>query len=182
MNKEINYPIKYAVLELKERDGYLNEYDNITKGFIPSKCYVIESDTIYNPDGSNKKTHIVVFPFQDLKGFKISLGNIGKANIPNFEEYEVKCPINMVTELFDNYENAKIVAEQKNEELKCKLLSKYTSSNSSRLSYENYKHRIENGLKICYMFEQLVQIATDNMEISEELTTDEENILKSIRK
>lgn len=182
MNKEINYPIKYAVLELKERNSYLDEYDDITKGFIPSKCYVIESDIIYNPDGSNKMVHIVVFPFQDIKSFKISLGNLGKANIPNFEEYGTICPINMVTDLFDNYENAKIVTEQKNEELKYKLLSKYTSSNLSKLSYENYKHRIENGLEICYMFEQLVQIETENMGISEEPTTNKLNILKPIRK
>ena len=33
MSEEINYPIKYAVLELKERGGWAVNYENITQGF-----------------------------------------------------------------------------------------------------------------------------------------------------
>ena len=86
MNKEINYPIKYAVLELKERGGWSVGYKDITQGFIVSKCYVIESSIIYNADGSYKTIHRVVFPFSDIAAFKDSLAYgkqyIGKPEIP----------------------------------------------------------------------------------------------------
>ena len=52
MSRELNYPIKYAVLELKEKGGYLVGYKGITQGFIVSKCYVIRSNRAYNSDGS----------------------------------------------------------------------------------------------------------------------------------
>lgn len=84
MNKEINYPIKYTILELKERGGYLVGYEDITQGFVVSKCYVIESSIAYNADGSNKIIHKVVFPFQNIESFKISLRN-GMQNIGNAE-------------------------------------------------------------------------------------------------
>ena len=37
----MGFPIKYAVEELKVDGGYVYDYNDITKGFIVSKCYVL---------------------------------------------------------------------------------------------------------------------------------------------
>ena len=185
MNKEINYPIKYAVLELKEKGGYLYGYEDITQGFIVSKCYVIESSIIYNPDGSNIIIHKVVFPFKDIENFKISLRNgnqnIGNVETPQYDACGRIYPTNVVTDLFDSYELAKETAKEKNEEHRCNLISKVPVPISARLSnsnwqkqYEELKQKFDNGLEICNLFEQLVLAATEDMNISEEVTTNEQ--------
>lgn len=197
MNKEINYPIKYAVLELKERGGYLVGYEDITQGFIVSKCYVIESNIVYNSDGSNKIIHKVVFPFDNIENFKISLRNgrqnIGNAQMPKYDACGKIYPINVVTDLFDSYDFAKVAAEEKNEEHRRNLLSKVPSSISARFSklswqehYENLRQEFEEKLEICNLFEQLVLQTTEDMNISEELSTDKQKsfvkVLKPIKK
>ena len=185
MNKEINYPIKYAVLELKEKGGYLVGYEDITQGFIVSKCYVIESSIIYNSDGSNKVIHKVVFPFQDIEGFKISLRNgrqnIGNAEVPKYDACGRIYPINVVTDLFDSYESAKVAAIERNEDYEHNIISKVPTPIPARLSnsnwqkqYEELKQEFQNELEICNFFEQLVLAATENMDISEEVITDEQ--------
>lgn len=197
MNKEINYPIKYAVLELKERGGYLVGYEDITQGFIVSKCYVIESNIVYNSDGSNKIIHKVVFPFDNIENFKISLRNgrqnIGNAQMPKYDACGKIYPINVVTDLFDSYDFAKVAAEEKNEEHRRNLLSKVPSPISARFSklnwkkhYENLRQEFEEELEICNLFEQLVLQTTEDMNISEELSTDKQKsfvkVLKPIKK
>ena len=42
MSRENNFPIKYAVLELKEEGGYITNYKDIVRGYIVSKCWVAE--------------------------------------------------------------------------------------------------------------------------------------------
>ena len=193
MNKEINYPIKYAVLELKERGGYPVGYKNITKGFIASKCYVVESDIIYNSDGSNKVIHKVVFPFQDIESFIVSLRNgeqnIGYAKIPEYDAYGRIYPVSIVTDLFDSYESAKVSAEEKNEEHRCNLMLGFSNSTLSKLSninwekqYEELKQEFENGLEIFNKFEQLVLVTTEDMKISKKITTNKVKTLKPVIK
>ena len=72
MNKIINYPIKYAVLELKKRGGWAVDFEDVTQGFIVSKCYVVESNIVYNADGTNSVKHKVVFPYDDISLFEIA--------------------------------------------------------------------------------------------------------------
>ena len=193
MNKEINYPIKYAVLELKEKGGYLVGYEDITQGFIASKCYVIESDIVYNSDGSNKIIHKVVFPFNNIEKFKNSLRNgrqnIGEAEVPKYDSCDRIYPISIVTDLFDSYESAKVAAEEKNEEYIRNLLSKIPAPSPAILSivnwqkyYEESKQKFENGLEICNLFEQLILTATEDMDISEEVITDKQKtFVKTLR-
>ena len=193
MNKEINYPIKYAVLELKEKGGYLVGYEDIMQGFIISKCYVIESDIVYNSDGSNKIIHKVVFPFNNIEKFKNSLRNgrqnIGEAEVPKYDACGRIYPINIVTNLFDSYESAKVAAIEKNEEYIRNLLSKIPAPLPATLSivnwqkyYEESKQKFENGLEICNLFEQLILTATEDMDISEEVITDKQkSFVKTLR-
>ena len=187
MSKKINYPIKYAILELKERGGWAVGYKNITQGFIVSKCYVIESNVIYNPDGNYKLIHKVVFPFRDIETFKNSLRvgkqNIGMADMPKYDVYGNVFPTNEVTELFDSYGLAKKVATTKNEEFKANLLFNMPASpnfdysnKSLKEQYEILKHNFEQTLAICNLFEQLVLSATEDMNISEKLATEKQNL------
>ena len=180
MNKEINYPIKYAVLELKERGGYLAQYEDITKGFIVSKCYVVQSSIEYYKDGTNRTTHKVVFPFNDISEFKFSLKykkqRIGEENIPHYDASNNPYPINIVTELFDTYEEAKSLATLKNEEYKCNIISKVPAPITSKTSNLSWLERIkileqefEQTLELCNLYEQKVLEATKDMLISEPL-------------
>ena len=197
MNKEINYPIKYAVLELKEDGGYTFGYKEITQGFIVSKCYVIESSIIYDSDGNNKIIHKVVFPYKDIESFKTSLEkgkqNIGNEEIPRHDACGRVYPISIVTDLYDTYEIAKEAAKEKNEEHKCNLMLKtpapiYTkSSNVDWIEqYEYLKQEFEKNLELCNLFEKLVLTATKDMNVSEELSDNEQKSfvkrLKPIKK
>lgn len=89
MSGVINYPIKYAILELKKTGGWADRYETITQGFIVSKCYVVESSITYHFNGNNKIAHKVVFPFENLLCLEESLMN-GKQNIgePNISSYD----------------------------------------------------------------------------------------------
>lgn len=197
MNKAINYPIKYAVLELKEKGGWSVKYEDITQGFIVSKCYVIESNIVYNPDGSNNIIHKVVFPFQDIETFKNSLingkQNIGKAEIPRYDACNRISPINVVTDLFDSYETAKEAAQEKNEEYECSIILQVPNPIDTRLSNSNWKEQYEilkqefrARLEKCNLFEQLVLKATEDMTISKEASMDKQKsfvkVLKPVKK
>ena len=183
MNKEINFPIKYAVLELKENGGYLTGYKDITRGFIASKCYVVESAIVYNSDGSSKIVHKVVFPFNNIEKFKLSLRNgrqnIGNAEVPKYDACNHIYPISIVDELFDSYDFAKFAAEERNEDYRCNILSKTPSSiinSDTKLNwqeqYEYLRKEFEEELEICNLFEKLILLETKDMDINEELSTD----------
>ncbi len=165
MSRELNYPIKYAVLELKEKGGYLVGYKGITQGFIVSKCYVIRSNRAYNSDGSKDLTHIVVFPFKDISFFKKSFRNgaqnIGDNSIHSYDGHNDSYLTDVVTVLFNSYEPAKVVAEQKNEKHRQNL---DWNERSKTLTSE-----FEQSLELCYLFEQLVLDATKDMKITEHL-------------
>ena len=57
--KEQNYPVKYAILDLKAQGGRNLAYRNISYGFIASKCYVLEKTTSYK--NCNPKQYYKVF-------------------------------------------------------------------------------------------------------------------------
>ena len=180
MNKEINYPIKYAVLELKEKGGWLVGYEDITQGFIVSKCYVVGSNIVYHPDGTNTINHQVVFPFEDISLFKASIGNggqnIGDGKIPHYDACNKPYSVHVVSDLFDTYEQAKEAAFEKNEEYKQNIIFKMPvpkGDTSNSVWDERFKSLIreyEENLELCNKFEQLVLEATENMSISEGLS------------
>lgn len=191
LSKEINYPIKYAVLELKEKGGFLVGYENITQGFIVSKCYVMESNIVYNSDGSNEVTHKVVFPFKNILCLEVSIRNgkqnIGKENIPSYDANNRPYPVNIVTNLFDSYEEAKNIAEEKNEECRDNLILEVDMGNPNwKETFEIMKYEFDQRIELCNLFERLVLEATEDMEISELLSTDEQKsfvrILKPVKK
>ena len=170
MSNKLNYPIKYAVLELKEKGGYSVGYNDITQGFIASKCYVVESSIIYQPDGSNKISHKVVFPYQNIEKFKMSLRNggyyIGEEEIPRYDANGMVYPVNVVSKLFDTYELAKIEADEKNEKYKINLSFKVPLKITDpkwKDQYYSLREEYEKRLVIANLFEELVLEKTKNM-------------------
>lgn len=165
MNKE-KYPIKYAVLELKEEKGWIGsaDYQNITRGFIVSKCYVKETSIKYLADGSNKISHEVVFPFRDLRTFKLALRNnsqdIGLRVNENDLHNIHPSLTNKVTCLFDSYEKAKEIAEKQNV-----ILEDLTFNAARELNEPTIIKEFREDLTVCELFERLVLASTEDMEV-----------------
>ena len=195
MTREINYPIKYAVLELKERGGWAVHYEEITNGFIVSKCYVIGSEVVYNSDGTSTIKHHVAFPYEDIETFKASFRNrkinIGKENILHYDVNNKPWPIRIVSSIYDSYEEAKKDALDKNEDYKHNIIYNVPSPKGGlklnwKEQYESLIKEFENNLELCNLFEQLVITETENMTVSKDISTDLEKltikILKPLKK
>ena len=158
MERELNYPIKYAVLELKEQGGWTFGYNDITIGFIASKCYVVGSSIKNHSNGESDISYDVVFPLKNISDFKffLKLGMLynEKHKVPLYDGFGKHYPVTIVSDLFDNYEEAKCAAGLKNDELK-------------EESEQNEKLFLEN-LSVCQKFEDLVLRKTENMIITED--------------
>ena len=74
-NQELKYPVKYAVQELTQYGGWENSFVDTIKGYIVSKCYIVETNTMYYADGKEQTSYNVVFPYQDIEAFQKSIEN-----------------------------------------------------------------------------------------------------------
>ncbi len=188
MSRDNNFPIKYAILELKEKGGYITNYKDIVRGYIVSKCWVVESSIKYFSDGSSKLFHKVIFPYKDLDTLKTSLRNddqyIGQRVTINYDFNYNPYPVDVVSELFDSYEDAKIISEEKNKETKNHIASKvYFNISDPRFkqTLSAYKHEFEEQLSICQLFEKLSLLNTEDMTITEGISHDKElQLLKKL--
>ena len=172
MHRELKYPIKYAILELKEQGGWLVGYEDITQGFIVSKCYVVGSEIKYYQDGKNEITHKVVFPFKNISDFRVSLQRGSSYNsyetVPAYDACGNLYPVDVVSSLFDSYEQAKEIAFQKNEEMKSKLILNVSLSDENwKEKYEKLKIDFLENLNICNQFEELILMQTESMSVSD---------------
>ena len=181
MGRIINYPIAYAVLELKEKYKNMTNGSYITQGFIVSKCYVLESSIKYDSDSGYKLKHKVVFPYKDFTSFKTSFRDgkqkIGDPQIPVKNAYNDIYSYDIVDNLFNTYEEAKASANEKNEEYVNNVLMDIPAQVGSPLrglndeeQYRLVKQKFEDRLVFCYQFEELVLRATRDMQISEDMT------------
>ena len=171
MKEKIKYPVKYAVLELKEKGGWISNYKDITRGFVVSKCYILESSIVYNKDGSEKIIHKVVFPFDNINCFKLSLRegihNIGLRNTPSYDAYGNPYPVTVVNDLYDSYDEAKNDAKGKNEEFKANIMSCVSVTEPEWESrYKRESEEFDNKLSICELYEQLAIEKTNDMTVT----------------
>ena len=167
MNKELNYPVKYAVLELKEIGGYSQGWEDITKGFIASKCFVVESKVKYLSDGSSKVAHKVVFPHKDYKTFKVVLSTRNSVQLedritPQYNAISEPYPVNIVTDLFDTYEDAKEAAEGKNKEL-YRSLTRYLDVLYLVKNLDRINQEYASEMELCSLFEKASLEETKDM-------------------
>ncbi|MBR1413131.1 MAG: hypothetical protein IJ574_00475 [Bacilli bacterium] len=172
MYDNINCPIKYAVLELKEQGGFADNYEYQTKGYAVSKCYVLESKLKYLPNGDTKEEYNVFFPYKSLSWFKHSLKifhnpNLGNPREANLDRDGSVTNGDIVTAVFDTYEEAKKLADELNKELE--IIARCEVS----IADENYKSKIvpyiekyQKEQAICEQFEQLAEELNKDMVVT----------------
>lgn len=174
MNEENNYPIKYAVLELKERGGYTAGYNDIIRGYIASMCYVLESHIKYLPNGNIKTFHKVLFPYNNIEIFKLGLqsgilNSIGERNTIHYDVYGNPYPVSIVSDIFESYAEAKEQAIEKNEEMKSNLSMEIpgpVNRTGFMDEYEKLKKEFNYQLSICELFEESLINETNDMNIT----------------
>ena len=166
MSNELNYPIKYAVLEVKENGEYVTSSDNLVKGYIVSKCYVVKSILDYLPNGNMTIKHQVVFPYKDITYFKENkcYNKLGYRNYPLYDVCGDPYPVNTVEFLYDTYDEAKLEADLKDTERLNKMLSlEGLSDKAIEIIQDNYELDKEE----CAEFEQAIFNETEDMEIND---------------
>ena len=122
MNQNLNYPIKYALLELKEPGGWEQNYEDISLCYIVSICYVINQNIRYYADGTTILSYEVVFPYKDIHSFKYRNQFNETATKPKFSSYNTCLNSNIVSTLFNTYEEASIAAIEANNNKKRTLI------------------------------------------------------------
>lgn len=168
MINEINYPIKYAIQELKINKGYDSNYEDITYGFIISKCYVVNQNIRYYQDGSNSLTYNVVFPYKDIqtfiynKNFKYPFNEI--KSIPHYSLWNNCMNDTIIYNIFDTYEEALTKKYEYIIEHKRKI-----SKQLSKISeYEKLIKTFKENQTICNEYEKIIFEKTKDMIITKE--------------
>lgn len=169
--EQFNYPIKYAVLELKEKGGWTTGYKEITQGFIVSKCFVVESAIKYLSNGDSKIIHKVVFPFKDISLFRLvqqrGTSHDTRKTIPSYNACGNPYPVDNVSDLFDKYDEAQAIALQNNEELRRGLTLKVSVSDPNwKAKLEELEKAHDEKLNNCIQFEHFISEQTSDMEIT----------------
>lgn len=170
----MGYPVKYAVEELKVEGGYITNGEDVIKGYIVSKCYLIEDRISYDESYEVKGIkHLVAFPYVDFEDFITYKRRIRNMNTTPFRSipdyYEVRKDPNreklgyshfIISDLYDSYEEAFFAADSKNITLKGELLL-HTSTNQ----YEVESARIDYDLDLCREYEKFVFERTTDMKV-----------------
>ena len=166
-------PIKYAVQELsiEKYDYYADDYIKETKGFIVSKCYVLEDRICYSESGTTHK-YAVSFRDNDFESFMAYYNRFKSVYGDNCYKYYIanisKHPkTHVVDELFDSYEEAKLIADARNSHLKWN-----TIANTSSNVYDELCNSIDNILSICEEYEKYIFANTIDMEVTTEIIDD----------
>ena len=167
MEHDLKYPVKYAVLELKEQGDWSNSFIDITRGYIVSKCYIVDTNTKYFADGKSDTTYNVVFPYDDIRAFKASIEkndiekNIGFKKVPSLNPYKEYSSAVKVNKVYDNYEDANQEANIKNEALRNNM------PNNINAEMTELINEVGRNLAICLLFEQVVTENTKDMIVND---------------
>jgi hypothetical protein len=169
----MKYPIKYAILELKVNGGPSYYYEEKTKGFIVSKCFVLAEGLKYTSSGKTIPKYIVSFPYDDFEYFiKWMERNRDNYNFDHYSYYyesknnpdeaylKDNYPI-IVNQIFDTYEATKEIADHKNNELKSNLLT-----NTGINAYEALSKEFADTMDLCGEYEKFIYANTTDMQVS----------------
>ena len=168
MNETIKLPRKYAVLELKEQGGWGENYRDITVGYIPSMCYLVETTTKYLSDGNTKVTSKVVFPYRNISQFKQNLRQgteeIGEKEEPEYNYQGQVLNAEEVQYVFESYEEAEYLAEIYNGNIHAHLLDGISLSESDWKDKFRHKEEIfQENQTICKRFAGQVKLKTESV-------------------
>lgn len=184
---EKGYPIKYAVERLTVSGGYNNVYDDITEGYIVSKCYVADTKVSYYNGMEPRITHEVVFPFRKYERFKFDLGSgvkyhetpiTPKRNASGNASYT-----QTVDKLFDTFEEAKKEAEIANSDIwKTELYNISLLDGDWRIKHKRALLEHKTRLGVCSCYETFITEQTKHMEVTPMITLNEPENSKLILK
>lgn len=177
MSEDLKYPIRYAVLELKGTTGKVYGFLKMKLGYIVQKCYVLKSSIEYSQNGEAKTSYEVVFPFKNINIWKLYsirhelnyIYDIGEKNLPG---YNYSYDIDIVSNVFESYEEASREADRKNKELMedpyANLFLLLEKGKFRNIEIINNIKDFKEQLTLCQEFEKLVALETSDMEISRE--------------
>ncbi len=165
MEKELNYPIKYAIKEIRTREENMHGYSYFTQGFIVSKCYVLESVVKYNSDGSNSIAHKVVFPYSKFDNFIAAMNlNIPYYEVPVKPIYNEIYSFDYVEKIYDSYEMANVEVFLKNEKLKKDLIQMVSLTDLDwKEKLLQLQSNLVTSLELCKQYENYILENTRDM-------------------
>lgn len=140
-----NYPIKYAVLPIKEKEYRDSDWYDVC--YVIVKCFVLEEKVEHHLDGTNRNKYFVVCPYQrgdSYYDFKKS---------PPDDYYG-----EWVNKVFDTYEDALKEKEYKNEDVRPFILDK----ERRKKELELFRDRLE----LFKQFEKDVEAGTKELQVN----------------
>jgi len=171
--EEVKYPIKYGILEVSEPIGWPIGSESVKRGYIVSKCYLVESIIKYYPSGISKNFIKVVFPYKDFYNFKIAymkkIDYLEHQIVPQYDFQGSVYPVSVIDEYFDNYEEAKEVAVKKNQQLQVqKIVKDFDLTNSiDKEKYIELNNKFLEELALCQKYEDYITAMTQDMKLDQ---------------
>ncbi len=177
--KEVKYPIKYAVMPVKENDcsyGKLGQECRVVANIV-SKCYVVSEKKLYLGDGNYKTLYEVVFPYKKVC---TEIEVHSEHSIPEFNIYSECTNSICVNQLFDSYSDTLTVVNKLNEdilyqEIGCLPYNDEFESNVGKLKMKHQK-----TLDKCKKFENCLKKRTIDMEITKTNSSALEDVIEKI--
>jgi hypothetical protein len=155
---KINYPVKYAVMPVIERNDWRTNYNVVC--YIVSKCYLVNDSTKYKENGQSVKEYEVVFPYQ------LGPDNNWKRTNPSFDHFSGNCDnSNIVDSIYDSYEEALEDVTIKNEKLCEKTWAYLPFSGNYVKKIQEKKDEFSNRLAKYKMLEEQIFFHTNDLEI-----------------
>ena len=122
-----NYPIKYAVMPVT---NYASGEDFVL-GYIVTKVYLVSEYIRYTANGT-KVSYDIVYPVKGLKSSQV-MADLRK---PEFDEVDICINAERNNDLFDNYDEAKKLCNEKNSVLFRNDIDNYTEKNNFIQDFE----------------------------------------------
>jgi hypothetical protein len=169
----MKYPIKYAVMEVREKGGTMIDYAPVVVGYIVSKCYICEEIIKHLGDGTEKIEYKVVFPYNNYNLFKdcesCNIEYDVKPNKPRYDENGDLIKYKFVSDLYDTFDDAKEAANNANTNLLLSMfdaIKKYGKTFESR--YLLFEKEFYKDLGKCLKYEKTITNLTEEMKISKD--------------
>ena len=168
-----NYPIKYAVMPIKAHLGWRDDLNSLEENYgviyIASKCYVVGRQEEYSMYGDTLCQYNVVFPYEKDKRYGGFLSRVE----PRECLMNGRCNNSInVDKVFDDFDEAKVVASKKNKEILSKILSFIpfdTNFNQNSFIVEgNHKELVNYYQKIESMIEENTSDLVVNDKVKEQ--------------
>ena len=169
-----NYPIKYTLLPIINQTSYMHKINKEEKYsivcYIVSKCYLMSEIKKYNQNGMIDEEYQIVYPYI------YNESNLWIREEPNFNIISGNCTNSViVNQIFNNYDDAVEVKNEKNNEL---FYNQYSSILIKEYVEKIKQYEDEFNKKISYYneIEKDIELKTNDLKI------DNEKVIKLIKK